>query len=418
MPGSDDRLIAVTGMGATSPLGGDVQTTWEALLAGKSGARPIEAFWTERYPTLPVTFACSLAQPASEVLTPQEIRRLDPSGQYALIASREAWAHAGAPEVDKDRLAVCMASGIGGLHTVLNAYDTLNEKGARRMLPMTVPMLMPNGPAAAVGLELQARAGVHTPVSACASGAEAIAQGADLIRRGLADVVLAGGTEGCIHPVTIGAFAAMQALSKWNDDMERASRPYDVDRNGFVMGEGSGAVVLESMAHAKARGATIHAVLAGVGVTSDGYHISAPEPEGKGAARAIRAALADGDLAPSDIQHLNAHATSTPVGDVAEAAAIRLALGDATDGVAVSATKSMTGHLLGAAGALEAIFTVLAVRDGIAPPTINLDSTDPKITLDVVNKDPRQLPDGDRVAVNNAFGFGGHNVALAFRSAP
>jgi 3-oxoacyl-[acyl-carrier-protein] synthase II len=277
---------------------------------------------------------------------------------------------------------------------------------------------MPNGPAAAVGLELQARAGVHTPVSACASGSEAIAQGADLIRRGLADVVLAGGTEGCIHPVTIGAFAAMQALSKWNDDMERASRPYDVDRNGFVMGEGSGAVVLESMAHAKARGATIHAVLAGVGVTSDGYHISAPEPEGKGAARAIRAALADGDLAPSDIQHLNAHATSTPVGDVAEAAAIRLALGDATDGVAVSATKSMTGHLLGAAGALEAIFTVLAVRDGIAPPTINLDSTDPKITLDVVNKDPRQLPDGDRVAVNNAFGFGGHNVALAFRSAP
>ncbi|GAB3263724.1 beta-ketoacyl-[acyl-carrier-protein] synthase family protein [Kineosporia babensis] len=417
MPGSDDRAIAVTGLGATSPLGGDVQTTWDALLAGSSGARPIGEIWTERYPTLPVTFACSLAQPASEKLTPQEIRRLDPSGQYALIASREAWAHAGAPEVEKERLGVCMASGIGGLHTVLNAYDTLNDKGARRMLPMTVPMLMPNGPAAAVGLDLGARAGVHTPVSACASGAEAIAQGADLIRRGLADVVVAGGTEGCIHPVTIGAFAAMQALSKWNDDITRASRPYDVERNGFVMGEGSGAVVLESMAHAKARGATIHAVLAGVGVTSDGYHISAPEPEGKGAARAMRAALADSDLAASDIVHLNAHATSTPVGDVAEAQAIRLALGEATDSVAVSATKSMTGHLLGAAGALESIFTVLAVRDGIAPPTTNLDSQDPKITLDVVNKDPRKLPDGERAAVNNAFGFGGHNVGLVFRSA-
>jgi len=416
MPGSDDRQIAVTGMGATSPLGGDVTTTWEALLAGTSGARPIEAFWMERYPTLPVSFACSLATPASEVLTKQEIRRLDPSGQYAMISSREAWRHAGAPEVEPERLAVCMASGIGGLHTVLNAYDTLNDKGARRMLPMTVPMLMPNGPAAAVGLDLRARAGVHTPVSACASGAEAIAQGADLIRRGLADIVVAGGTEGCIHPVTIGAFAAMQALSKWNDDPTRASRPYDVDRNGFVMGEGSGAVVLESMAHARARGATIHAVLAGVGVTSDGYHMSAPEPEGKGAARAIRTALADGDIAADEIVHLNAHATSTPVGDIAEAQAIRLALGEATDSVAISATKSMTGHLLGAAGALEAIFTVLAVREGVAPPTVNLDSQDPKITLDVVNKDPRTLPDGDRVAVNNAFGFGGHNVALAFRN--
>ncbi|GAA3625175.1 beta-ketoacyl-[acyl-carrier-protein] synthase family protein [Kineosporia mesophila] len=417
MTGSVDRQIAVTGMGATTPLGGDVKTTWEAALAGSSGARALEAAWLERYPTLPVEFACRLAQPVTEKLTLQEIKRLDPSGQYALISAREAWADAGAPEVEPERLAVCMASGIGGLYTTLQAYDTLNEKGARRVLPLTVPMLMPNGPAAAIGLELGARAGVHTPVSACASGAEAIAQGADLIRRGLADVVVAGGTEGCIHPVTIAAFGAMQALSKRNDDITRASRPYDVDRNGFVMGEGSGTVVLESMAHAKARGATIHGILAGVGVTSDGYHISAPEPEGKGAARAIRAALADGDLAPSDVQHLNAHATSTPVGDVAEAKAIRLALGDATDGVAISATKSMTGHLLGAAGALEAIFTLLAVRDGIAPPTTNLDNQDPNITLDVVTREPRKLPSGDRVAVNNAFGFGGHNVALAFRSA-
>ncbi|GAB6897773.1 beta-ketoacyl-[acyl-carrier-protein] synthase family protein [Kineosporia succinea] len=417
MTGSDDRQIAVTGMGATTPLGGDVKTTWEAALAGTSGVRPLQADWLERYPTLPVEFACRLAEPVTEKLKVPEIKRLDPSGQYALISAREAWAHAGAPEVEPERLAVCMASGIGGLYTTLQTYDTLNEKGARRVLPMSVPMLMPNGPAAAVGLELGARAGVHSPVSACASGSEAIAQGVDLIRRGLADVVLAGGTEGCIHPVTIAAFGAMQALSKRNDEPERASRPYDVDRNGFVMGEGSGAIVLESLAHAKARGATIHAILSGVGVTSDGYHISAPEPEGKGAARAIRAALADADLAPADVIHLNAHATSTPVGDVAEAQAIRLALGEATDDVAISATKSMTGHLLGAAGALEAIFTVLAVRDGIAPPTINLDNQDPKITLDVVGKEPRKLTGTDRVAVNNAFGFGGHNVALAFRNA-
>jgi 3-oxoacyl-[acyl-carrier-protein] synthase II len=408
--------IAVTGLGATTPLGGDVATTWAAALAGRSGTAPLDPAWLERY-ELPVTFACRLAVPMTEVLTRQEIKRNDPSGQYALVAAREAWAHAGAPEVEPERLAVSMASGIGGVWTLLDSYDTLNERGPKRILPLTVPMLMPNGPAAAIGIEFGARAGVHTPVSACASGAEALAQAIQLIRRGLADVVIAGGTEAAIHPLPISGFAAMRALSTRNEDPQAASRPYDIDRDGFVLGEGAAALVLESVEHAKARGATIHAILAGAGVTSDGYHIAAPEPEGKGASRAIAAALKDADLAPRDIVHVNAHATSTPVGDVAEAAAIQVAFGNDIDQVAVSGTKSMTGHLLGAAGALEAVFTVLAVRDGIAPPTINLDSLDPAITLDVIGKDPRTLPSGPRAAISNAFGFGGHNVALAFRSA-
>ena len=335
------------------------------------------------------------------------------------MAAREAWAHAGKPEVEPERLAVCMASGIGGVWTLLTAYDTLNEKGPRRILPLTVPMLMPNGPAAAIGIEFGARAGVHTPVSACASGAEALAQGIQLIRRGLADVVIAGGTEAAIHPLPISGFAAMHALSKRNDDPQAASRPYDTDRDGFVMGEGAGVMVLESLEHAQARGATVHAILAGAGLTSDGHHITAPDPEGHGASRAVLAALADADLSTADISYVNAHATSTPVGDIAEVIALRLAFGAAIDGVAVSATKSMTGHLLGAAGALEAIFTVLAVRDGIAPPTINLDNLDPAITLDVIGNDPRKLPagSGSRAALSNAFGFGGHNAALVIRSA-
>lgn len=414
--GQMNTQIAVTGLGATSPLGGDVTTTWDGALAGRSGTAPLDPAWLERY-ALPVTFACRLAVPMTEVLTRQEIKRNDPSGQYALVAAREAWAHAGAPEVDPERLAVSMASGIGGVWTLLDSYDTLKEKGPRRILPLTVPMLMPNGPAAAIGIEFGARAGVHTPVSACASGAEALVQGIQLIRRGLADVVIAGGTEAAIHPLPISGFAAMHALSTRNADPQAASRPYDIDRDGFVLGEGAATLVLESLEHARARGATVHAILAGAGVTSDGFHIAAPEPEGRGASRAIKAALKDADLAPRDIVHVNAHATSTPVGDIAEAAAIKVAFGDVIDQVAVSGTKSMTGHLLGAAGALEAIFTVLAVRDGIAPPTINLDSIDPAITLDVIGKDPRTLPSGARAAISNAFGFGGHNVALVFRSA-
>ncbi len=410
------RKVVVTGVGATSPLGGDVQTTWQAALEGRSGVRTIVADWLDSY-ELPVTFAAQLAVPTDQAISRVETRRLDPSGQMALAAAREAWKDAGQPEVEAERLGVVCASGIGGVWTLLSAYDVLKEKGPRRVFPLTVPMLMPNGPAAAIGIELGARAGVHTPVSACASGAEAMGYALDMIRNGRADVVVAGGTEAAIHPLPIAGFAAMQALSTRNDAPELASRPYDSGRDGFVLGEGAALVVLEAEEHARARGATVYGELVSVGVTSDGYHIAAPDPEGTGAARAMRAALEAGGIDPSEVAHLNAHATSTPAGDVAEAKAIRSALGSATDGVAVSATKSMTGHLLGAAGALEGVFTLLALRDRVAPPTINVDDLDPDVDLDVVRKEARPLPEGDLVGLNNSFGFGGHNVALAFRTA-
>jgi 3-oxoacyl-[acyl-carrier-protein] synthase II len=415
MANGTPRRVVVTGLGATTPLGGDLPSSWKAALEGRSGARTIEADWLHQY-ELPVTFAAQLAVPTADTLAKVETRRLDPSGQMALVAAREAWADAGTPEVEPERLGAVCASGIGGVWTLLSAYDVLKEKGPRRIFPLTVPMLMPNGPAAAVGLELGARAGVHTPVSACASGAEAIAYALDMIQTGRADVVVAGGTEAAIHPLPIAGFAAMQALSTRNDTPATASRPYDAARDGFVLGEGAALAVLESEEHARARGATIYAEVVSAGLTSDAHHIAAPDPTGQGVIRAIRAAVESGGIDLADVVHLNAHATSTPAGDVAEARAVRAALGDATDHVAVSATKSMTGHLLGAAGALEAAFSILAVRDRVAPPTINIDDLDPEVDLDVVRKDPRQLPDGDIIAINNAFGFGGHNVVLAFRS--
>jgi 3-oxoacyl-[acyl-carrier-protein] synthase II len=414
MTGTTD--VVVTGLGATSPLGGDVRSTWTAALAGTSGARPFNPEWVERY-GLPVTFAAMLAVPASDVLSVPEIKRMDPSAQYAIVAAREAWADAGAPEVDPERLGAVVSSGIGGIQTTLDGWDTLREKGARRMLPMTVPMLMPNSPVAYVSLELHARAGAHALVSACASGSEAIGYAVDMIRAGRADVVVAGGTEACIHPMPIGAFAASRTLSLRNDDPAGASRPYDVDRDGFVLGEGAGIVVLESAAHAAARGARVYARLAGVGLSADGYHITSPEPSGDGQIRAMRSALADSGIAARDVVHLNAHATSTVVGDLIEARSVRALLGEEADHVALSATKSMTGHLLGGAGALETIFTVLAVQEHVAPPTINVANPDPELVLDLVRDTPRELPAGDIAAINNSFGFGGHNVALVVTSA-
>jgi 3-oxoacyl-[acyl-carrier-protein] synthase II len=416
---SSNRVsVVVTGLGATTPIGGDATSTWEAALKGASGAATFTGPWVDDF-ELPVTFGAQLAVPASEVLEKVQLRRLDPSSQYALIAAREAWAHAGSPDVERTRLGVCMASGIGGLWTLLDNWDAMKEKGPRRVFPLSIPMLMPNAPAATVSLELGARAGAHTPVSACASGAEAIAMGIDMIRSGRADVVVCGGTEAVVHPLPVAAFAAMQALSTRNDSPETASRPYDTTRDGFVLGEGAGAVVLESAEHARARGALVHAEVMGAGMSSDAHHIAAPEPEGMGAARAVELALAASDLTPADVDHVNAHATSTPVGDAAEARAIRLSLGSAADHVAVSGTKSMTGHLLGAAGAVEAILAICAVRDRQAPPTINITDLDPEIDLDVVRDAPRRLGDGERpvVALNNSFGFGGHNIALTFRSA-
>jgi 3-oxoacyl-[acyl-carrier-protein] synthase II len=408
------RRVVVTGLGATTPLGGDVDSTWKALLAGQSGVRLLTEDWRE---LLPVHFAARVATEPADQMERVEMRRLDRSEQFALVASREAWKDAGSPDdIDKERLGVVIASGIGGVITLLDQFVNLNEKGARGVSPHTVPMLMPNGPAANVGLELQAKAGVHTPVSACASGAEAIGYAFEMIKNNRADIIVTGGVEAAIHQLPMAGFAAMKALSTRNDAPARASRPYDVDRDGFVLGEGGGILVIEEYEHAKARGAKIYCEIGGQGLTSDGYHIAAPDPEGAGVQRAIKFALQNSGLSTKDIVHLNAHATSTPAGDVAEANALRKALGKDADHVAVSATKSMTGHLLGGAGAIESVFIVKALQDRLAPPTINIENLDPAVTVDVVRDTPRQLPAGDIAALNDSFGFGGHNVVLAFKS--
>jgi len=406
--------IVVTGLGTTSPLGGDVASTWKALLARESGVTTLEHEWVAQH-ELPVTFAAQAKVPAEEVLTRQETKRLDPSAQFALISAREAWADAGSPEVDPERILVDYATGIGGLWTLLDGWDTLREKGPRRVLPMTIPMLMPNAAAAAVSMGLGAKGGARTLVSACASGTESIANAYEHLQLGLADVVVAGGTEAVIHPLPIAAFAAMQALSKRNDDPARASRPYDKDRDGFVLGEGAATLVLETLEHATARGAKIYAELAGGGITSDSYHITAPDPEGLGASRAVHAALKQASASVNDVTHINAHATSTPVGDIAEFAALKSVFGDRVGSIPVSATKAATGHLLGGTGALEALFTVLAVHERTAPPTINLDNQDEEIPLDVVTS-PRDLGQGPQLAISNSFGFGGHNAVVAFRN--
>jgi 3-oxoacyl-[acyl-carrier-protein] synthase II len=409
------QRIVVTGLGATTPVGGNVADTWQAVLAGTSGVSLMPFDWVETY-QLPVKIAATIKQAPVDVMARVEVRRLDPSGQYALIAAREAWADAATPEVEPERLGVVIGTGIGGVSTLLDQWDTLREKGVRRVFPLAVPMLIVNGPAAAVSIELGARAGAHAPVSACSSGAEAIGYAVEMIRSGRADVVVAGGTEAAMHPMPIAGFAAMKALSTRNDEPERASRPYDTGRDGFVLGEGAAVVVLETEAHARARGARIYAEVAGVGISSDAYHIAAPDPEGAGAARAMCDSIQGAGLTPGDIVHINAHATSTPVGDIAECNAIRRAFGDEADHMPVSATKSMTGHLLGAAGALETIFTILAVHHRLAPATINLDDFDPAINLDVIHGEHRKLPEGDIAAINNSFGFGGHNLALTVRS--
>jgi 3-oxoacyl-[acyl-carrier-protein] synthase II len=406
--------VVVTGLGMTTPVGGDVASSWQRVLAGQPGIRVIDEPWVDVQPS---KIAGIMAVDPAEVLDRVDVRKMDRSQQAALIAAREAWADAGTPAIDPDRLGAVVASGIGGITSLMNSYDTLLERGPSRISPHMVTMIMPNGPAAIVGLEVGARAGVHTPVSACASGAEAISYGARMIQTGRADVVIAGGTEACIHPITMAGFAAMRALSTRNDDPMAASRPYDLGRDGFVMGEGAGMLVLESAEFAAARGAKIYGVYAGAGLTSDGHHIAQPDPEGRGAARAIGFALEEAGLTPADIVHVNAHATSTPQGDIAEAVAIRRALGSAADRSVVTGTKSMTGHLLGGAGAIESIFTLLAMRDRLVPPTANLEDKDPAVDLDIATGAPRPLPSGDIAALNNSFGFGGHDVALIFRSA-
>jgi 3-oxoacyl-[acyl-carrier-protein] synthase II len=409
-----DKRVVVTGLGTTNPVGGDVSSTWNALVKGQSGVRHIEQPWVE---DLPVKIAGVVAVEPTEVLERVKARRLDRSAQFAMVSAMEAWKDAGLEdaEIDKDRLGVAMASGIGGVTTLLDNYDVLKEKGPRRVSPLAVPMLMPNAPAANISLYVGARAAVNTPVSACASGNEAIALAVDQLRLGRADVVLAGGTEAAIHPLPMAAFANMMALSKNAGDPATVSRPWDVARDGFVLGEGAGVLVLETEEHAKARGARIYATVLGAGITADAHDIAQPDPAGRGGARAIVKAIEDSGIQASDVVHINAHATSTPQGDIAEGLMIHATLGSHADQVVVTSTKSMTGHLLGGAGALEAIATVMAIHDRVSPPTINLDNKDPQVELDIPTT-ARDLPSGDIAALNNSFGFGGANVAVAFGS--
>jgi 3-oxoacyl-[acyl-carrier-protein] synthase II len=394
---------AVTGLGAVTPLGADVSALWDGLLTGRSGTRLLD---DDAFAESPVRLAatCDIEGRLDRV----EARTLDRVQQLALLASREAWAHAGTPDVDPERIAVVIGSGIGGAMTILGQHEVLQRSGARRISPYLVPMLMPNGPAATVGLELRARAGVHATVSACASGAEALALALDLLRAGRADVVIAGGAESCVHPLPIAGFAQMRALSTRHDEPDAASRPYDKGRDGFVLGEGAALMVLEREADALARGAPIHARLAGAGITSDAHHITAPDPSGRGAARSITLALRDAGVDAIDVGSVNAHATSTPLGDIAEGVALGIALGGHRP--PVTATKSCTGHLLGAAGAVEAVVSVLQVREGLVPAIRNLDDPDDAVDLDLVRVAARQHP--HQVALSTSFGFGGHDVSL------
>ena len=431
MSKSQTRVVA-TGLGATTPLGGDLPSTWSALLAGESGVRRLD--W-EGVEDLPVQFAATLKVDPSEVMPKQTLRRLDRNQSIALIAAREAWTDAGfapaasrknkKPEeqsgveggfaVDGERLGVVFSSGIGGLHTALNSYDVFREKGWSRVSPFTVPMLMPNGASGHVGIEFGAMAGSHALVSACASSGEAVGYAIDMIRAGRADVVICGGTESCIHPLQMASFGAMRAMSTRNEEPERASRPYDKNRDGFVLGEGAAVMILESEEHARARGAQINGIASGCGYSGDAYDIVLPDPSGSGQAKAMQRALRDAGLEPADIVHINAHATSTPAGDVAELASIKAGLGEeAAAQVAVTATKSMTGHLLGGAGALESVFTLLALKEGLIPFVANLEDLDDEADLDIVRDEPRKIPDGPAAALNNSFGFGGHNVSVAF----
>ncbi|PRX48460.1 3-oxoacyl-[acyl-carrier-protein] synthase II [Prauserella shujinwangii] len=410
--------VVVTGLGATTPLGGDVASTWDGLLAGRSGVRAIEADWLERF-DLPVRIGAALAEEPTERIPRVQARRLDRCEQVALIAARQAWADAGFAEptdehtdVEPERLGVSIGTGIGGPVTLLQQDDLLEEHGIRKVSPLTVPMLMPNGPAAHVGIDLKARAGVHSPASACASGAEGIATGYQMIQSGRADVVIAGGAEACIAPITIAGFAQARTVSTRNDDPAHASRPFDTDRDGFVLGEGAGVVILERADRAAARGATVYARLSGFGITSDAHHITGNHPEGIGQIAAMRNAITMAGLTANDVGHVNAHATSTVVGDVGEAAAIRQAIGQHP---VVTAPKGALGHLVGGAGAVEGIATILSLYHGVVPATLNLENLDPKVDLDVVAGEPRKVE--LTAAISNSFGFGGHNTALLFTAA-
>ncbi|KQU49359.1 3-oxoacyl-ACP synthase [Rhodococcus sp. Leaf278] len=400
------RNVVVTGYVATTALADGADTTWEYLLDGRSGIGPLETAFVSDY-DLPVRFGGVLQLALSDHLTRVEQRRLSFVEQLAVVLGRRLWSAAGLDEMDTDRLAVAVGTGLGGGDALIGAVDAMRAGGYRKVSPMSVPMVMPNGPAAHIGLEVGARAGVFTPVSACSSGSEALAHAWRLIATGEADVVIAGGVEGHIDAVPIASFSMMRAMSTRNDEPTRASRPFDRDRDGFVFGEAGALLIVESEQHAVARGAEIHGRLLGAGITSDGFHIVAPDPEGRGVHKAMEKAIRTAGLNARDIGHVNAHATATPIGDLSEARAIAATVGHAS----VYAPKSALGHSIGAVGALEAILTMLTIRDCEVPPTLNLDNQDPAIDLDVVGSRRSQNID---YALSTSIGFGGHNVALAF----
>lgn len=417
---AEERSAVVTGLGLTTALGGDVPTTWRSLLDGVCGVERVD--FAEAEGPAQVYLAAPAAVDPRTVLSSAKAAHCDRTAQFALVAAREAVHHAGFPDVSAlaaggSRVAVVVGVGLGGVTSILEQNHRLQTQGAARVSPRTIPVILPNHPAAEVGLMVGAKAGVHAPVSACAAGAEALAQALGLIRDGRADVVVAGGAEAALHPLALAGFARLKALSRRHDDPKGASRPFDADRDGFVMGEGAGMLVVESAAHAAARGARVHGRLTGAGITNDSHHVAQPAPGGTGCAAAVDAALRDAGLVPEQIQHVNAHATSTPLGDLGEAQALHSVFAKGVDDVAVSATKGAFGHTLGAAGAIEAVLTVLALRDRTAPPACSLERVDPEIGLNVVGRDPAALPSGPLAAVTTSMGFGGHNVALAFADA-
>lgn len=400
--------VVVSAVEATTALGADIDSTWKGLLAGESGIRVLEDEFVTKW-DLPVRIGGHLVDPVDDHMGRLDMRRMSYVQRMSKYLGRRMWDAAGQPEVDPDRFAVVIGTGLGGGEKIVETYDLMNEGGPRKVSPLAVQMIMPNGAAAVVGLDLGARAGVITPVSACSSGSEAIAHAWRQIVMGDADIAVCGGVEGMIEALPIAAFSMMRAMSTRNDDPAAASRPFDKDRDGFVFGEAGALMIIETEDHAKARGAKPLARLLGAGITSDAYHMVAPAPDGLRAGHAMKRAMETAGLSAGDISHINAHGTATPIGDTAEAAAIRVA---GCQDAAVYAPKSALGHSIGAVGALESVLTVLALRDGVIPPTLNYETPDPEIDLDVVAGEPRY---GDyEYAINNSFGFGGHNVALAF----
>jgi beta-ketoacyl ACP synthase len=404
--------VVVTGIAMTTALASDAETTWKLLLDGQSGIRTLDDPWVEEF-DLPVRIGGHLVEEFDSQLTRIENRRMGYLQKMATVLDRRLWENAGSPEVDTNRLMVSIGTGMGSSEELIYGYDDMRARGMKAVHPLAVQMYMPNGAAAAVGLQRQAKAGVMTPVSACASGSEGIARAWQQIALGEADIAICGGVETRIEAVPIAAFASMRiVMSTTNDDPPGACRPFDKDRNGFVFGEGAALMVIETEEHAKARGANILARLMGASVTSDGFHMVAPDPNGERAGHAMTRAIQLAGLTPGDIDHVNAHATGTSVGDLAEGKAINNALGPHGGNAAVYAPKSALGHSVGAVGAVESLLTVLALREQVVPPTLNLVNLDPEIDLDVVAGKPR--PGDYRYAINNSFGFGGHNVALVF----